>query len=117
MAEAVKCADCRNLLDVQCNPYPVCDFCRNKDGGLKAIDPNEGRYCKKFAAMADLIKQYYKTERLTGRDGPVWGEDYSQMVITSRLEDIRKYGYTLISCHESVTGKAVKIYSGGRVEQ
>jgi hypothetical protein len=112
-----------------------CFFCRRKnkgdcpnpcqflDSGKKCKDPERCIKCENgFQRVTDqditaLIHQYYKQDRLTGRDGPVWGEDYSKVVITGRLEDIRKYGNTLISCHESVTGKAVKIYAGGMVEQ
>lgn len=45
----VKCKDCKNLLDVPCNPYPVCDYFRtSKHGSLKPINKDEARDCRFF---------------------------------------------------------------------
>jgi hypothetical protein len=44
----INCKDCINLLDVPTNPYPVCDFYRLPNDGLKAIELEVDRKCKHF---------------------------------------------------------------------
>ena len=51
--------------------------------------------------LTEWITRTYKPERLSGR-----GADYELVVVKSHQEDLEKYGNTVISRHESVTGKA-----------
>lgn len=53
--------------------------------------------------ITEFCKRYYKYERYEGR-----GKEYAAAVLASNTEDFDKYGYCLISSHDSVTGRAVK---------
>ncbi|WP_280389883.1 hypothetical protein [Nocardia wallacei] len=49
-------------------------------------------------AVAEWIDRYYKNDRLTRESGT------RGRIIADRLDDMQRYGRTLISRHDSVTG-------------
>ena len=51
---------------------------------------------------ADFIRQYYREERALGR-----GVDVLARLITRAEQETQEDGYTLISRHDSVTGRVV----------
>ena len=55
-----------------------------------------------------FIKKYYKHERFEGRNGPIWGSDYSQTVYEGYRKDLERFGFAWISKFESVTGNAIR---------
>lgn len=52
--------------------------------------------------VREFVETYQKYDRLHGR-----GDDYAESVIASSEEQFSKYGYTLISRHESAIGEVV----------
>ena len=52
--------------------------------------------------VRDFILKYGKPDRYMGR-----GEDYFEYCVASHEEDVEKYGYTLLSPHDSITGECV----------
>lgn len=56
-------------------------------------------------SVVDFLDRYYKPERYTGR-----GEEYAAALLASYEEEVRRDGYTLISRHDSVTGKVVSYF-------
>ncbi|EOC0011682.1 hypothetical protein ACI0X9_003369 [Cronobacter turicensis] len=54
-----------------------------------------------------FLKQYYRHERFEGRNEKSWGTDYSKRIANYQYEDLSEYGYSLIGCHESASGKAI----------
>ena len=62
-------------------------------------------YKVKAKSLEDFLNRYYKSERFTER-----GNEYVQAVIASHKKDLNKYGYTIVSHHDNVTGKVVAYY-------
>lgn len=58
--------------------------------------------------MREFLRAHYKADRFELRDTRGWGADYSQCIVRSRIEDLRRYGVSYISLHESVSGKTLK---------
>lgn len=54
-----------------------------------------------------FIREHYKHTRFEGRNDATWGRDYSYRIAQSGLDSLEKYGYGVISQHESKTGEAV----------
>ena len=54
-----------------------------------------------------FIRELYKQSRFEGRNDANWGRDYSFRVAQSGLESLEKYGYSLLSRHDSKTGDAI----------
>ncbi|MBM7228370.1 hypothetical protein JTY90_27585 [Klebsiella michiganensis] len=54
-----------------------------------------------------FIREHYKHARFEGRNDATWGRDYSYRIAQSGLDSLEKYGYGVISQHESKTGEAV----------
>ena len=54
-----------------------------------------------------FLRHHYNHDRFEGRNDATWGRDYSYRVAQSGLDSLAKYGYSLISQHESKTGEAV----------
>ena len=52
--------------------------------------------------VRDFLLRYGKPDRYMGR-----GEDYFEYCVASHEEDVEKYGYTLLSRHDNVTGDVV----------
>lgn len=57
--------------------------------------------------LYNFLKKHYRHERFEGRNGKTWGESYSINIANHSYRDLADYGYSLISSHESATGKAV----------
>lgn len=53
-----------------------------------------------------FLDRYYKPERFRGR-----GEEYAAALLASHEADFEKYGYDIISRHDSMTGQLV-VYVG-----
>lgn len=56
--------------------------------------------------MHDFLLQYYKSERYAGR-----GRDYMHTCQENALADLAEHGYTVISHHDSVTGREVAFFA------
>lgn len=72
-----------------------------------------------FDQMKAFLVERYKHERLYGRSGHGWGDDYGDVVVQSHLEDLRQLGYDVISKHEAANGRTtfVKFVDGELREQ
>lgn len=57
------------------------------------------------ASVEDFRQRYTKPECYGQR-----GKEYVDAVLQSAHEDLEKYGYTIISRHDSVTGDVVAYY-------
>lgn len=57
--------------------------------------------------IEDFLTKFTKHERHLGR-----GKEYVKIRIKSHKEDFEKYGFTMISHHDSCTGKIVSYYGG-----
>jgi len=68
------------------------------------------KYQVKAESLDDFLDRYYKPDRYKGRDGEIWGENYSKLIRQSNQEYLDNYGVTWISRHESITGKTVSYY-------
>lgn len=53
-------------------------------------------------SVEEFANKYRKPERFTGR-----GAEYVKAIMESHYEDLEKYGYTSISRHDNITGKAI----------
>jgi hypothetical protein len=60
---------------------------------------------KDVKTIEEFLKKYGKYDRYEGR-----GKEYMDCCIKSHKEDLNKYGYTIISRHDGVTGKAISFY-------
>jgi len=64
---------------------------------------------QKYEVFADCISsfiaQYGKPRRYSER-----GEEYMSAVLKSHQESLQEYGYTIITRHDSITGKTVSYY-------
>ncbi|MGL5328571.1 MAG: hypothetical protein ACRDD7_04825 [Peptostreptococcaceae bacterium] len=60
---------------------------------------------KDVATVEDFHNKYHKHDRFKGR-----GKEYANIVIESSYEDLKAYGYTLITKHDSTTGEQVTFY-------
>jgi hypothetical protein len=58
-------------------------------------------------SVEDFLAKYTKREQHSGR-----GKEYVEARIKSHKDDILKYGYTIITRHDSVTGDIVSYYGG-----
>lgn len=52
-----------------------------------------------------LLKANCKPDRFDGRDGPVWGQEYSWNLAKDRLQDLEKYGRHMSPVMKTVWGK------------
>ena len=60
-----------------------------------------------FDDMYNFLKRGYRHDRFEGRNGSVWGEDYSRIITQTHLNYIAECGHGCISMHDSCTGVAV----------
>lgn len=60
-----------------------------------------------YEAFYAFLKKHYRHERFEGRNGKVWGEDYSHVVARSSYEMLKATGSGVISRHESNSGEPV----------
>ena len=60
----------------------------------------------KAFSLEDFMDRYYKPDRYRGR-----GLDYAAGLLASKRADLEQDGWTIISHHDSVTGKVVAYFS------
>lgn len=62
-----------------------------------------------YEELYAFLKARYKHERFAGRDSQDWGGNvpYSETVTWGRLKHLERFGFDLISRHESATGEGV----------
>ncbi len=65
-------------------------------------------------SVREFLREWYLHSRFEGRDGPIWGANYSGLVVESKLEQLELYGEAGISMYESRTGKPIKF--NGKLE-
>ncbi|HHD7473848.1 TPA: hypothetical protein ACOVJJ_004400 [Klebsiella oxytoca] len=58
-------------------------------------------------AHYELLKRYYNPVFFEGRNGTLWGEDYSFNLARMGMIMLEKYGYGIILKHESLTGETI----------
>lgn len=63
------------------------------------------KYEVKANDITDFCNKYYKYDRYTGR-----GKEYIECCIKHHTEQLDKYGYTILSSHDNVTGDTVAYY-------
>lgn len=71
------------------------------NGGDKTIPMPSSEQLKSF------LVEYYLHSRFQGRDGPVWGANYSDGVTAIRLQQLHKRGITCVSIYESNRGRVI----------
>ena len=65
-------------------------------------------------AMREFLRAHYRHGRFEGRDPAVWGANYSECMVLCYLDDLRKIGNSVISRHDSISGRPV--WFGRRLE-
>lgn len=68
-----------------------------------------------YDEMRAFLREWYLHSRFEGRDGPVWGEDYSGLLVQARLDSLKAQGVAWIGPYESRTGKAIKFDAQFRI--
>ena len=58
-------------------------------------------------ALRAFLREYYLHSRFEGRDGSVWGNDYSECVVRHAMEQLAQTGRSCISMYESRTGRVI----------
>lgn len=58
-------------------------------------------------ALKSFLREYYLHSRFEGRDGPVWGNDYSDIVTTSTAESLQLNAISCVSMYDCNRGRAV----------
>jgi flagellum-specific peptidoglycan hydrolase FlgJ len=72
---------------------------------MKDIKETFRKYEVKAESIEDFLKRYTKPSRNEQRP-----EYYQTVRIKSHTEDLKKYGYTFITHHDSITGECVSYY-------
>jgi hypothetical protein len=57
-------------------------------------------------SIEEFLQKYTKHQRHSGR-----GQEYVKARIESHVQGLNKYGYTIITHHDSVTGETVSFYA------
>ncbi|HID8543366.1 TPA: hypothetical protein ACXIMN_003754 [Escherichia coli] len=58
-----------------------------------------------------LLKANCKPDRFDGRDGPVWGQEYSWNLAKDRLQDLEKYGKAYVLLWSNLNGHFDRVFS------
>ena len=58
--------------------------------------------------LHSFLRDWYLHSRFEGRNGAVWGNDYSMIVTRSAMEQLELHGVAWISRHESRTANPIK---------
>lgn len=74
---------------------------------LLMMGPDETIPMPSFEATKAFLREYYLHSRFEGRDGPVWGHDYSGLVTRSSLEHLTMHAITCVSMYDCNRGRAV----------
>jgi hypothetical protein len=61
-----------------------------------------------YEAMYAFLSDLYLHSRFAGRDGPVWGADYSSVITRSALTDLEERGVGFIGPFECRMGRVIK---------
>lgn len=69
--------------------------------------PDLSRPLPTFGRLKAFLSAWYLHDRFEGRDGAVWGHDYSGAVTNSALDTLERCRFACISPHESRTRCAV----------
>jgi hypothetical protein len=57
--------------------------------------------------LKTFLREYYLHSRFEGRDSPVWGNDYSDVVTESTRQSLEGRGITCVSMYDCNRGRAV----------
>ena len=68
------------------------------------------QYQVQATSVEDFLDKYYKHDRYKGRNGLIWGNDYSNPILKTAINDFLEYGWCIISKHDSNTGRVVSFY-------
>ncbi|KAF1045641.1 hypothetical protein [Xylophilus sp.] len=60
-----------------------------------------------FEAAKDFLREFYLHSRFEGRDGEVWGRDYSDIVTRSTVESLEKHALACVSQYDCNRGRVV----------
>lgn len=63
------------------------------------------KYRVSASSIEDFRQRYTKPDRYAQR-----GPEYVAAILQSAREDLDKYGFSIISSHDSITGKVVAYY-------
>lgn len=74
---------------------------------LLMMGPDESAPLPSFEATKSFLREYYLHSRFEGRDGPIWGRDYSDVVTRSRLEYLARHAITCVSAYDCNRGRTV----------
>ena len=74
---------------------------------LLLMGPDETTHMPSFEATKAFLREYYLHSRFEGRDGPVWGNDYSDVVTRSTLEHLSDNAITCVSAYDCNRGRTV----------
>lgn len=73
---------------------------------MKDIKQAFRKYEVEANSVEDFLQRYTKRDRHEAR-----GKEYVQARIQSHTEDLKKFGYTIITHHDSVTGDTVAYFA------
>ncbi|MDH2239115.1 hypothetical protein N5K27_22660 [Pigmentiphaga sp. GD03639] len=57
--------------------------------------------------LKEFLREYYLHSRFEGRDGVVWGNDYSDVITESTMQSLLERGITCVSMYDCNRGRAV----------
>lgn len=60
-----------------------------------------------LSALKSFLREYYLHSRFEGRDGRVWGDDYSDAVTRSTAEHLQATGISCIDMYDSNRGRVI----------
>lgn len=60
-----------------------------------------------FDALKAFLVEYYLYSRFQGRDGPIWGANYSDVVTASSMKALQERGLTCVSMYDSNRGRVI----------
>jgi hypothetical protein len=61
-----------------------------------------------FEELREFLRAWYLHSRFEGRDGPIWGADYSGEIVRSAMEYLEIHGHAFIGRYESRTANPIK---------
>jgi hypothetical protein len=61
-----------------------------------------------FEEVYAFLRESYLHSRFEGRNGPVWGADYSQAVARSAHQHLEQFGEGFVSVYECRLGRPIK---------
>ena len=59
------------------------------------------------AELKSFLAEYYLHSRFAGRDGPIWGKDYSDVVTDSSMDQLEERGLSCVSQYDCSRGRSV----------